>query len=61
MVKLVAGGTIDFTLTDGQIDKHKNRDLANQLETPESFQQQEEGWSTDKQVLLTSGQGSAVV
>ena len=26
----VARGTIDFTLTNGQIDKHRNRDLANQ-------------------------------
>ena len=30
MDRLVAGGTIDFTLTNGQIDKHRNRDLANQ-------------------------------
>ena len=26
----VEGGTIDFTLTNGRIDKQRNRDLANQ-------------------------------
>ena len=31
MVRLVAKGTTDFTLTNGRTDKHRNKDLASQL------------------------------
>ena len=30
MVRLMAGGTMDSTFTNGRIDKHRNRDLSNQ-------------------------------